>query len=193
MSDCKWHTGTINKTCKLNIVYDTFDEYPCNNAPDVGNRILGLSKKYPTKESVEAWVNPCRFFKKGDFPLSFEDDREFFQSSVLKNQTTNYLRTPNGTRCCKCGVMGTHYLVDSNPPLFLQDEGWMCGDCIEKNDLCKVSLIIRCDGKVTSVETKMTEEKFDFIKRMAEVSSFFEQIIGRWGFKYGVTFTILRD
>ncbi len=44
----------------------------------------------------------------------------------------NYLITPGGTCCERCGVLGKHYLVDKQPLLYWYNKQWMCEPCIVK-------------------------------------------------------------
>ncbi len=47
-----------------------------------------------------------------------------------KFHITNYLRTPNGTACSDCGVLGKHYLIDDQPYLYWLDGQWFCLKCL---------------------------------------------------------------
>lgn len=48
----------------------------------------------------------------------------------LDGLVNNYLRTPNGTSCSSCGIVGKHYLPDKQPLLYWYKKKWMCERCI---------------------------------------------------------------
>ena len=56
------------------------------------------------------------------------------ETEKTKGLVTNYLRTPGGTCCDKCNVLGKHYLIDEQPLLYWKDKKWLCEKCLGKEE-----------------------------------------------------------
>ena len=115
------HSGVIN-ACWLHIPYKNVEtqdgEIPCNTP--------GLSTcpwlRYRAKNTWRAMIQ--------ELIVESEETERQNPNWKLMGLVGNYLKTPNGTCCATCGVMGAHYMVDSNPCLYWYAGRWTCEACI---------------------------------------------------------------
>lgn len=59
-------------------------------------------------------------------------DEKYTMEEKTEGLTSNYLITPGGTCCDKCGILGKHYAVDKQPQLYAIEDMWLCGKCLER-------------------------------------------------------------
>jgi hypothetical protein len=131
-SQCRYFAGLFSghggevTICKINVPYrcvETFDgKLPCTTPGITTCKWLRYRKKDTWRAMLLCLIDEA------------ENDEREYPNWKLMGLQCNYLHTPDGTCCSKCGVLGTHFMADSNPSLYWYKGEWVCASCIPNED-----------------------------------------------------------